>query len=207
MSSRSLLRTLAALLVGCAPGCRTASTPQSVAQAYALALREGRLSAAYGLLDVDSQAAESLVAFEARFGDPAARRTRAAEVEAAAPALKAGFGSLQLTHVEAGWRVAEVRFADGPRSTLARFLDAIDRADFEKAYLLLADSLRARYTPARLRSDFALAPGAADRLTRARAAMTAPPQFREGLAAFPLGGGGEVLLHREGAEYRVLALE
>ena len=207
MCSRLLPQTVATLLLSSVLGCRAVSTPQSVAREYAAALQEGHLSTAYGLLDVESQSAEPLTAYEARFSDPSARAARAAEVDAAVPMLNAGSGALQLSLREGSWRVAEVRAGNGPRSTLKRFLESVDHQDFDQGYLLLAGSLRARYTPARLRSDFALAPGAPDRLARARAALGGAPQFREGLVAFPIGDGREVVLQREGAEYRILALE
>lgn len=95
----------------------------------------------------------------------------------------------------------------GPSEVLSRFLDAAESGDFDAAYQMMSGSWRARYTPERLKQDFAREPLARERLARARAALSAPPLARDGWAEFPIGDGKSVRLIREEGVFRVVALE
>lgn len=96
-----------------------------------------------------------------------------------------------------------------PRQIVQAFAAAVEAGRFEEAWGLLSARWRGRLTPERLAAD--LAEGGAlgrDRLIRARlAASTSEPSFHEGTAAFPLAEGRAVRLLREGASWRLDALE
>ncbi len=103
--------------------------------------------------------------------------------------------------------VAVARPEDAPRACLTAFLDAVEAVDWVTAWSLLSSPLRARYTPERLREDYAREPLAAERLRRARLVVAGPVQLSEAGAEFPLGEARGVRLTREEAGYRVAALE
>jgi hypothetical protein len=185
-------------------GCAHAPGPREVATAYVRALEENRLEAASSLTSLPPG---ERATFLAHYGDAEARRARIAQVRAALPELRAQGPSLRLVESKEGWRIVEESPQDAPRALLTRFLDAAEAADWETAWSLLSSSLRARYTPERLREDFQREPLAAERVRRARLAVKGPVEVTEGGAAFPLGEQRAVRLTREAGEYRVEALE
>jgi uncharacterized protein YbaA (DUF1428 family) len=188
-----------------ATGCASSpKDPVSIAEAYARALEENRLSDAYALTGGGPQ---GQVAFVERYSDEAARRERAAAVRAGTAALEARAPSLTLERSDGSWRVVESRPADVPRAVLTRFLDAVEAKDWEAAWSLLGASLRARYTPERLRDDFEREPLARERLRRARIALKGPARVAANEALFPLGAERAARLVLEEGEYRVAAIE
>lgn len=98
--------------------------------------------------------------------------------------------------------------APGPRGALEQFLGAAGRGDFEAAFRLLASPLRARYTPARLASDYAAVRGLAqDKLARLRASLDAGWRIGADEASLPVGEGKSARLVREPEGWRIAALE
>jgi hypothetical protein len=93
------------------------------------------------------------------------------------------------------------------RTLVQRFVDAAEKHDFDTAWRLLAEPLRDRYTPERLKADFEAEPLAGERLSRIRRALD--QSFRvEGRRAFLELTGGRVLeLVQEPTGWRVAALE
>lgn len=96
---------------------------------------------------------------------------------------------------------------DEVRTQVRRFLAATQKRDFEAAWRLLAEPLRDRYTPKRLKADFEAEPLAEERLTRIRLAVDLP--FRvEGRRAFLKLSEGRVLeLVQEPTGWHIAALE
>ncbi len=96
----------------------------------------------------------------------------------------------------------------GPRGALDQFLKAAERGDFEAVYRLLASPLRARYTPARLASDFSAVRGLAqDKLARLRACPQSAWRVAADQAFLPVGDGKSARLVREPDGWRLAALE
>jgi hypothetical protein len=193
----------AALLCSCA----TAPAPERVATRYAEALRDGKLDAAYELLDEGTR--PDAAAFRAQYATDDARRARADAILGSLPSMRASSGELELVRAGGAWRVADPPPQTAPRQALERFLSSVEGGDFKAAYLLLAQPWRDRYTPQRLEKDFALEPQAKDRVARVRAALGGRVSLevsREG-ARLPLGGGRAVQLVREGGGYKIAALE
>jgi hypothetical protein len=97
-----------------------------------------------------------------------------------------------------------------PRAVLDRFAEALDGERWDAAYALLSPRWRARATPARLASDLA-ASGAVgrDAVARVRALLAAgAPLVEQGaVATLAVGEGKAARLVREGAVWRVDALE
>jgi hypothetical protein len=199
-----------AVLVGLAlawtPGCRTLCGPADVAQAYATALDEGRLEAAYQLTAQEFRARTSLEAFLAQYRDAAVRRSRAQGIRQALPTRVSAAG-FELVQEPGAWRVNEPSATDEATLVLRRFLDAAQAGDFAKAYRLLSARWRAQYTPERLARDLAVEPQGKERLARARAALETPLQLEGDAARFPLGGELAVKLVREQGTFRVDSLE
>jgi hypothetical protein len=189
----------------CAAGCVTAQPPERIATAYAMALMEGRLDDAYALLDPRQRPDRE--AFLAVYADDAQRITRAEAILKSLGELRATSPELTLVHDAEGWRVADPPPDLAPRQALERFVGAVDRRDFQQAYLLLSQSWRERYTPQRLEKDFAQEPLARERVERARAALAGPCAVTADGADFPLGDGKAVRLVKEGGAYKVAALE
>jgi hypothetical protein len=96
---------------------------------------------------------------------------------------------------------------EAARAALTRFLDAVEGEDWTAAWSLLQGSLRARYTPERLREDFAQEPLAGERLRRARLVSVGPVHVTPSEALFPLGEDRAVRLSLEEGEYRLAAIE
>ncbi|MBX5483592.1 MAG: hypothetical protein IRZ16_17355 [Myxococcaceae bacterium] len=189
-------------------GCRTVSTPESTAQAYARALEEGRLHDAYALTSTSQRTSGLTEAMFAKlYRKPDARRARATAVKVAASSLTARSGTVALVREAEGWRVVEPLADFGPKKTLEAFVAAAEAGDFAAAYRLLAAPLRARYTPERLEADFRAEPLARERLARARQALAQQPVLEGGTARFPIGEGRAVTLTLEADGYRVAAIE
>jgi hypothetical protein len=196
-----LLGLLALAFTGCATVPRG---PESTAEAYAKALEDNRLPQAYALT---TGLLEGEAAFRARYADPAVRRERAAAVRASVPQLEGRAPALQMERRESTWRVVETLPTDEVKAALARFLNAAESTDWEKAWSLLSAPLRARYTPDRLREDFQREPLARERLRRARLALKGEVKMQGAEATLPLGAERAVRLVREGEAYRVAAIE
>jgi hypothetical protein len=200
-----LVATLAGAISSCAHLGPAPSGPEAAARAYADALEQNRLDAAFALSTGLDEAR-----FRGCYADPAVRSRRAAAVRAAAD----GEGSdLKLVLDNGAWHVQELEPArpqvqEQAAEALSRFLDAADARDFDRALGLLGASLRGRYTPKRLEEDFAKEPLATDRLARARAALGRGGWIvaADG-AQLPLSDGRAVRLAREGDSWRVVALE
>lgn len=183
--------------------CRSVPGPEASAQAYAEALRKGRVDEAWAL----TAGGISREEFEARYGSEEARRARAEAVERGSGSLVARSGALTIVREGDAWRIVERSAGEAARESLKAFLAAAESGDFSRAYALLASGLRARYTPHRLEQDFRAEPLAAERLARARVALEAEPSVQGEYVHFPVAGGKAVRLAREDDGYRVLALE
>jgi hypothetical protein len=196
------------LLVWGAPACRTLAGPEASARSYAQALRDGRTTDAYALTSAEFRGRVSAEAFAERYGDPARRAERAAEVDRALAQLHAEGPGIALVREGEIWRVDEpAPAAEGPSQTLQNFLDAAERGDFAAAYALLSESWRGRYSPERLQQDFEREPLSRERLARARRALAQSPVISGSSVDYPLGEGKAVRLVREGGAFRVAALE
>jgi hypothetical protein len=200
-----LVTALGLALSSCVHTQPTPQGPEAVAREFAAHLRAGALEQAWAL-----STGLSREAFAARYGDPARREARAAAVQRAAGGEPTGDG-LQLTWAAQHWRVQEapdegVSSAE-VQQALTEFLDAAERRDFPAAWTMLSARWRARYTPARLQSDFDAEPLVKDRLALARAGLAGPWQVEKNSAALGLGEGRTLRLEREGELWRVAALE
>ncbi|AEI67330.1 hypothetical protein [Corallococcus macrosporus] len=195
-------RTLVACLF--LTGCATTREPTSVAEAYALALEEGRVQDAYALT---AGGPDDEAVFLERYADAEARSARAADVRTGAPLLEARAPSLTVAQTPEGWRVVEARPTDVPRAALRRFIDNVEAREWKAAWGQLAGPLRARYTPERLREDFEREPLARERLRRAKLALNTHVRVGAGEAVFPLGDERAVRLVLEDGEYRIAAIE
>ena len=202
---RSALAVLMLFLSGCAHVQPTPQGPEAIARDFASKLGQGDLERAWLL-----STGLSRQAFFARYADPSLRQGRAEAVQKAA-AGQAGPSGLQLTFAADGWRVQEAPDAQtgeaALQKTLSEFLDAAERRDFPAAWTMLSARWRARYTPARLQSDFDAEPQVKERLARARAALAGPWKVDRDSAALGLGEGRTLKLEREGLLWRVAALE
>lgn len=199
---------LIALLGAAITGCRTTPGPEATAEAYAAALREGRLDDAYALTaEAPKGARLSREEFERRYASEEARRARAAEVASGALTVTASNEVVTLVKAPEQWRIVEPDVVNAAREALRSFVAAVEAGDFEQVYALLGGSLRARYTPGRLKADFEAEPQAKERVARAKAALEKEPILEAGRARFPLGEGRFVQLALEEGAYRVVALE
>ncbi|HZH17608.1 MAG TPA: zf-TFIIB domain-containing protein [Archangium sp.] len=198
------LSTLLLAVSGVATGCAHAPGPSEVAVSYARALEENRLADAYALT---SAPPEAQAGFLEHYADASVRQARVKEVRAALPELQARAPALTLVQVKEGWRVVEEKPEDAPRAALKGFLDAVGAGNWARAWSLLSDPLRARYTPERLREDFKREPLSAERVRRARLALEKDVRVTASGAEFPIGEDRAVRLVREAGEYRVAAIE
>ena len=181
--------------------------PEDVVRSYARALAEGRLDEAWALstpLDRDR--------FAERYADPRQRQRRADELLRAADGQTGAATALEAG--PSGWRVVEAATAVAAgddeaqaRALVEHFLSAAKRGDFDAVFGDLAASWRARYTPARLKSDFAGEPGADGRLERIRAAQGGRWELTPVGPELSLGEGRRLRLQREGSALKVVALE
>ena len=196
------------LLALAATGCAHTPGPSEVAASYAQALEENRLADASALTSTPAEARPAFLEhYLEHYGDASVRQARAKEVREALPALQARAPALSLVQVKEGWRVVEEKPEDAPRAALKGFLDAVEAGNWNKAWSLLSDPLRARYTPERLREDFKREPLSAERMSRARLALEGNVRVTASGAEFPVGTGRAVRLVREAGEYRVAAIE
>lgn len=198
------LSTLSLSVSLVATGCAHSPGPSEVATSYARALEENRLADAYALTSAPPDARP---AFLEHYADATVRQARAKEVRAALPELQARAPALFLVQGKEGWRVVEEKPEDAPRAALKAFLDAVGAGNWNKAWSLLSDPLRARYTPERLREDFKREPLSAERVRRARLALEGDVRVTASGAEFPLGKDRAVWLVREAGEYRVAGIE
>ncbi|HLM47267.1 MAG TPA: zf-TFIIB domain-containing protein, partial [Myxococcaceae bacterium] len=199
------LSTLALAVSGLATGCAHTPGPSEVAVSYARALEENRLADAYALT---SAPPEAQAGFLDHYADASVRQARVKEVRAALPELQARAPALTLVQAKEGWRVVEEKPGDAPRAALKAFLDAVGAGNWNRAWSLLSDPLRARYTPERLREDFKREPLAAERVRRARLGLkTGQVKVTATGAELPVGKDGAVRLVREAGEYRVTSIE
>ena len=90
--------------------------------------------------------------------------------------------------------MVEEKPEDAPRAVLKGFLDAVGAGNWARAWSLLSDPLRARYTPERLREDFKREPLSAERVRRARLALEGDVRVTASGAEFPMGKGRAVRL-------------
>jgi hypothetical protein len=168
---------------------------------------EGRVNDAWALsAPIDREQ------FLARYADPGVRKKRAEEVARAAGGQPSAAVALEVR--EHGWRVVEQPAPAAPladeqqaRALMNHFLAAVDSGDFETVFADLSASWRARYTPARLRADFAAEPVAGSRLMRIRAALAGRWEVTLAGPQLPLGEGKTLKLLREGGALKVAALE
>ncbi len=189
------------LLTACAT---TSREPTSVAEAYARALEEGRVGDAFALT---LSGPEEEAVFLERYSDAEARAARAADVRTGASELEARAPALTVAQTPQGWRVVEARPADVPRAALRLFIERVEARDWKSAWGQLAGTLRARYTPERLKEDFEREPLAKERLRRARLALNTHVRVGAGEAVFPLGDDRAVRLVLEDGEYRIASIE
>lgn len=204
---RKALRALSTLSLAVslvATGCAHTPGPSEVALSYARALEENRLADAYALTNAPPEARP---AFLEHYADASVRQARVKEVRAALPELQARAPALTLLQAKEGWRVVEEKPEDAPRAVLKGFLDAVGASNWARAWSLLSEPLRARYTPERLREDFKREPLSAERVRRARLALEGDVRVTASGAEFPIGKGRAVRLVREAGEYRIAAIE
>lgn len=188
--------------------CR-AGEPQGLAERYAQALKDDRLRDAYALTSESFRSEVGFDAFAKHYAASADRTRKADELLSAQQwHLHGSSGEFIAVADRSGWSVVEPQLLEGrPRRTLEAFLGAVDRGDFAAAYAQLTGTWRALYTPERFAEDFAAEPNAKERLARARAAMNQPVRWIAGGAEFPIGDGRAVRLLREGADYKLAAIE
>jgi hypothetical protein len=182
---------LLAFVLGCATAPRA-----SPAEGYARALDAGQLDAAYALTSPSFQAQVSAAQFRERFADPAARKARAL-------AVREGLSELA--------RAAPELFAEdateAPQAVILQFAKAVRAGAFDEARRYLSAALRQRYSGEELSRDFRAEPSATARLERAVVAAEGIPVKEGGTVRFPLAGGGAVVVVREGAGWKLDALE
>lgn len=202
-----LLTALGLSAAACVHSGPSAHGPEGTARAYAQALEAGRLDAAWALsTPIDHER------FLQRYADPAVRHRRA---EALLTAAEGQPGvPLALEGSLAGWRVVEPPTPAGgaddvlqAQALIEHFLAAVQSGDFDAVYTDLSASWRARYTPARLKSDFSSEPSATARLERIRAALPGSWELTATGPELALGAGLRLRLRREGGALKVVALE
>ncbi|RPH67458.1 MAG: hypothetical protein EHM78_21540 [Myxococcaceae bacterium] len=186
------MRLLPAILLLVA-ACSTAPRP-SPAEAYLAALERDDLDTAWSLTSTRFRQGTDRAAFEARLSDPAARAAHVARVRAA---LAEGAPELLDVPPPTGQ----------PAGAVQALVRAARAGNFPEAWGWLAAPERARYTPERLARDFEVAPGAAERLSRALAAVEHPGETTGTETRWPLPTGGAVRVVLEDGQPRVAALE
>ena len=184
-----LLPVVMLLLAACATAPRSAT-----AEAYLAALERNDLDAAWSMTSSRYRQGTNRDAYEARLADPAARAAHVARA-------RAGL-------VEGAQELRDVSPPTGQRAEAVQGLVRAARAgDFTEAWHWLAAPERGRYTPERLARDFQSAPGVADRLSRALAAVERPGETTGTETRWPLRTGGAVRVVLEDGHPRVAALE
>jgi len=186
------VRRLAAILL-LAVGCATAPHG-SPTEAYLAALEKNDLDTAWSLTSTRFRQGTDRAAFEARLADPAARAAHVARIRAAL--------------AESAPELLDVPPPTGqPAEAVQALVRAARAGDFAEAWRWLAAPERARYTPERLARDFQSAPGTAERLSRALAAVERPGERSGTETRWPLATGGAVRVVLEDGHPRVAALE
>jgi hypothetical protein len=176
-----------------AVGCVTAPHG-SPTEAYLTALEKNDLGTAWSLTSAQFQKSTDRAAYEARLADPAARAEHIARIRSAL--------------AESAPELLDVPPPTGQPAEAVRALVKAARAgDFAEAWRWLAAPERARYTPERLARDFQSAPGTAERLSRAVAAVERPGERSGTETRWPLPTGGAVRVVLEDGQPRVAALE
>ena len=177
------------VLAACATAPRSAS-----AEAYLAALERNNLDAAWSMTSSRFRQGTDRAAYGARLADPAARAVHVARVRAA---LAEGAPELLDVPPPSGQ----------PAEAVQALVRAARAGDFAEARGWLAAPERARYTPERLARDFQSASGAANRLSRALAAVERPGETTGTETRWPLPTGGVVRVVLEDGQPRVAALE
>ncbi|HZJ55867.1 MAG TPA: hypothetical protein VFD38_17125 [Myxococcaceae bacterium] len=184
-----LLPAILLLVSACATAPRT-----SPAEAYLAALERNDLDTAWSLTSTRFRQGTDRAAFEARLSDPAARAAHVARVRTAL--------------AEAAPELLDVPpLAGQPAGAVQALARAVKAGDYSEAWRCLAAPERSRYTPDRLARDFESAPGAAERLSRALAAVERPGETTGTETRWPLPTGGAVRVVLEDGQPRVAALE
>jgi hypothetical protein len=177
------------VLAACATAPRSA-TPE----AYLAAVERNDLDTAWSMTSSHFRQGTSRDAYEARLADPA---TRAAHVARVRAALAEGAPELLDVPPPSGQ----------PAEAVQGLVRAARAGDFSEAWHWLAAPERGRYTPERLARDFQSAPGVAERLSRALAAVERPGETTGTETRWPLPTGGAVRVVLEDGHPRVAALE
>jgi hypothetical protein len=184
-----LLAAIVLLVAGCVTAPRTPPT-----EAYLAALERNDLDTAWSLTSSRYRQGTDRAAYEARLADPAVRAAHVARVRAAL--------------ADAAPELLDVPPPGGqPAEAVQALVRAARAGDFAEAWRWLAAPERGRYTPERLARDFQSAPGTADRLSRALAAVERPGQTTGAETRWPLPTGGAVRVVLEDGQPRVAALE
>jgi hypothetical protein len=184
-----LLLAILLLVAACSTAPRTSPT-----EAYLAALERNDLDSAWSLTSTRFRQGTDRAAFESRLSDPAARAAHVARVRAAL--------------AEAAPELLDVPPPTGqPAAAVQALVRAARASDFPEAWRWLAAPERARYTPERLARDFESAPGAAERLSRALAAVERPGETTGTETRWPLPTGGAVRVVLEDGQPRVAAME
>ena len=202
---KAVASALGILAAGCAHGGPARNGPVDVSRSYARALDAGNVDEAWAL-----SASLDREQFAERYADPLARHQRAQDVTRAADGQPSAKVTLEVT--AKGWRVLEAPVAgladeQQARDVLNRFLAALDSGDFQTVFSDLSAVWRARYTPERLKADFASEPVALSRVERIRAARAAAWDVTLAGPRLPLGEGKSLKLVREGGALKISALE
>jgi hypothetical protein len=93
------------------------------------------------------------------------------------------------------------------RATLHSFVDAVEQSDFDGAFRLLDATLKRRYSPERLKADFAIEPRGAALVNRLKQALHQPVQIRGTRASLLVAEGRVATLVRESDEWHVSTLD
>ncbi|HEY1333075.1 MAG TPA: hypothetical protein VGF31_02390 [Myxococcaceae bacterium] len=177
------------VLSACATAPRSAT-----AEAYLAALDRNDLDTAWSMTSSRFRQGTDRAAYEARLADPAARAAHVARVRSAL--------------AEGAPELLDVPPPTGQPAEAVRGLVRAARAgDFAEAWHWLAAPERARYTPERLARDFQSAPGVAERLSRALAAVERTGETTGTETRWPLPTGGAVRVVLEDGHPRVATLE
>jgi hypothetical protein len=93
------------------------------------------------------------------------------------------------------------------RAALAAFVDAVERSDFDGAFRLLDAALKRRYSPERLKADFALEPRGVALVSRLKVALARPLQLTGDRASVVVAEGRVALAVRESDGWHVASLD
>ncbi len=93
------------------------------------------------------------------------------------------------------------------RAALTAFVDAVERKDFDGAFRLLDATLKRRYSPERLKSDFALEPRGVALVSRLKGALARPLQLAGDRASVVVAEGRVALAVRESDGWHVASLD